>query len=640
MFEFIRSHQRLMQILLAVLILPSLVLFGNTDALRSIGKEEGIAKVAGVPITQAEFDLALRDQLDRMRQMYGPQFDAKMLNTVEARQSILDELIDRKAIAAEIAVRKLAIADTTLQDKIAKSPGMLKADGHFDNEQYTRLLAQQGMTPVMFEQRLRQDMVLQQLLSPVQAGAFVPKTVADRFSAINEQEREVQMLMYKPGDFAAKVKVTDEMLKAYYEKNSAQFAIPEQINAEYVVLNSEALAEQITVTDAEVQAYYKSNEKSYTTEEQRRASHILIAVSKDSSAADKAKAKTKAADILAQLKKKPEDFAKLAKENSDDPGTKEKGGDLDFFGRPSGMVPEFEESAFKLKQGEISDLVQTEFGFHIITITAIKPATVKALDEVKAQISAEIKKQKAVKAYAEAAETFGNMLYEQADSLKPVAEKLKLKIQTANGLTRISKPGVPATVEVNNSKFLTALFSDDVVKKKHNTEAIEIAPNTKIAGRILEYKAASKRPFEEVKASIQAQVTATEAAALAEKEGIAKLAALKAADSTAGFTEAKMVSRLKNQDIPSAALLDLMRADTQKLPAFVGTALGNAGYVIFRIGKVTAGTPDVARRASEAQQLANMQSSQNMYAYLELLKQRAKVTVNKTAVTAPVTAAP
>ncbi|MFZ6744327.1 SurA N-terminal domain-containing protein [Undibacterium sp. JH2W] len=639
MFEFIRTHQRLMQILLAVLILPSFVLFGNTDALRSIGKEEGIAKVAGVPISQAEFDQALRDQLDRMRQAYGPQFDAKMLNTAEARQSILDELIARKAMAGEIVVKKLAIADITLRDNIAQTPGLVKADGHFDNAEYNRLLSLQGLTPTMYEQRLRQDLIVQQLLSPVQASAFVSKTVADRLSAINEQEREVQMLMYKPGDFTARVKVTDEMLKAYYEKNTAQFEIPEQINAEYVVLNSDVLAEQTTVSDADVQAYYKANEKIYTTEEQRRASHILITAGKDASAADKEKAKAKAAGILAQLKKKPEDFAKLAKENSEDPGSKEKGGDLDFFGRGA-MVPQFEESAYKLKQGEISELVQSDYGFHIIMVTEIKPATVKALDEVKTQIAAEIKKQKAGKAYTEAAETFGNLLYEQADSLKPVAEKLKLKIQVVNGLTRNSKPGIEGAVEASNSKFLKAIFSDDVIKKKHNTEAVEIAPNTRIAGRILEYKPAAKRPFEEVKAAILAQVTATEAAALAEKEGIAKLAALKAADSTAGFTEAKMVSRLKNQDIPSAALVDLMRADTQKLPAFVGTHLGSAGYVIFRIAKVTAGTPDATRRASEAQQLTSMQSAQNLYAYLELLKQRAKVTVNKAAVTAPVTAAP
>ncbi|MCH8618955.1 SurA N-terminal domain-containing protein [Undibacterium sp. TS12] len=639
MFEFIRTHQRLMQILLAVLILPSFVLFGNTDALRNIGKEAGIATVNGAPISQAEFDLALRDQLDRMRQAYGPQFDAKMLNTPEERQNILDGLIARKTMAVDIERKKLLISDATIRDYISSLPGLVKADGHFDNEQYTRLLSMQGMTPAMFEQRQRQDMVLQQLLGPVRDGAFVPKTVADRFSAINEQEREVQMLMLKSDDFASRVKVTDEMLKAYYEKNAAQFEIPEQINAEYVVFSADTLAAQQTASDAEVQDFYKNNQKLYTIkEEQRRASHILIAVAKGSSAADKAKAKAKAEGILAQARKNPEDFGKLAAANSDDPGSKEKNGDLDFFDRER-MVPEFSKVAFSLKQGDISDLVETEFGFHIITVTGIKPGSVKPLDEVKTQVAEEIKKQKAAKVYADSLEAFTNMLEDQGDSLKPVADKFKLKIETATGLTRLGKP-VAAANGVDNPKFLKAIFADGVVKKKHNTEAVEVAPKVMLAGHVVEYKAASRRPFDEVKAAIQAQVTLTEAAALAEKEGIAKLAALKAADSTAGFTEAKMVSRLKNQDIPTAALVDLMRADVQKLPAFVGTSLGKGGYVIFRVGKVVAGTPDKERRASEAQQLANMQSSQNLYAYLELLKQRSKVTVNKAAVTAPVTATP
>lgn len=639
MFEYIRTHQRLMQILLAALILPSFIFFGNTDALRNLGKEAGIATVNGSPITQAEFDMALRDQLDRMRQTYGPQFDAKALNTPEERQNVLDGLIARKAMAADITSKKLTIPDSIIQNFITSLPGLVKPDGHFDNEQYNRLLAMQGMTPASFEQSKRQDMVLQQLLGPVRDGAFVPKTVADHLSAINEQEREVQMLMLKSDDFASRVKVTDEMLKSYYEKNATQFEIPEQINAEYVVLSVDALAAQSTASDAEIEDFYKNNQKLYTAkEEQRRASHILIAAGKGSSPADKAKAKAKAEGILAQVRKNPDDFGKLAKANSDDPGSREKNGDLDFFSRGA-MVPQFDDVVFKMKQGEISDLVETEFGFHIITVTGIKPGVVKPLDEVKAQVAEEIKKQKAGKTYVESLEAFTNMLEDQGDSLKPVVDKFKLKIETANGLTRTGKSGAAATL-IDNPKFLKAIFADGVIKKKRNTEAVEVAPKTMLAGRVLEYKAASKRPFEEVKAAIQAQLTLKEAAALAEKDGVAKLAALKAADSTAGFGEAKMVSRLKTQDIPTVALADLMRADTQKLPAFVGTQLGAAGYVIFRISKVVPGAPDKDRRANEAQQLANMQSAENLYTYLEMLKKRAKVTVNKAAVMAPATAAP
>ena len=643
MFEYIRTHQRLMQILLAVLILPSFFLFGSTDALRNLGKDNGVATVDGSPISQAEFDDALRQELDRMRQTYGPKFDAKMLSTPEARQNVLDGLIVRKAISREIGRNKLNISEAdvraSLKQQLQSLPELFNDKGVLDEKKYETFLAMQGKSPDGFHAALRQDLVVNQLLSPVRDAAFLSKTVTDRFSAINEQEREVQMLMLKSSDFIARVKVTDEMVKAYYDKNAAQFEVPEKLNAEYVVFSVEGLAAQQTASDAEIQEFFKNNQGQYILkDEQRRASHILIAAGKGVSAADKAKAKAKAETLLAQVRKNPESFATVAKENSEDPGSKDKGGDLDFFDRKV-MSPEFDKTTFNLKQGEISGLVETEYGFHIIQLTGVKPAEFKKLDDVKTQVAAEIKKQKAEKLYVESLEAFTNMLEDQGDSLKPVADKFKLKIETATGLTRVpaSDKGEAVT---DNAKFLKAIFADAVIKKKHNTEAVEVAPKVMVAGRATEYKPVAKRSLDEVKADIRAQLTLTESVALAEKEGLAKLAALKAADSTAGFAEVKTVSRLKGQDVPGSALVDIMRADTQKLPAFVGTSLGQAGYVIYRIGKVTAGTADVQRRAYEAQQLNNMQAAQNLYAYVELAKQRSKVVVNKSAAVVPVVATP
>ena len=634
MFEFIRTHQRLMQFLLLLIIFPSFAFFGIESYTRSQATAGAtVATVAGQAVTQQELDLALREQLDKFRQSYGPQFDPKMMNTPEMKKSVLDELIARKAVAAEIKNSKLTVTDQTLQQQILALPGLVKADGSFDRERYLNYLASQGMTQAVFDQRMRQDLAVEQLAGAVQNTSFIPKTVVDRIAQISEQEREVQVLNFKAADFTSQVKVTDEMVKAYYDKNAAQFEIPESIKAEYVVLNNDVLQAQVTVSDADVQEFYKSNAKAYSVEEQRRASHILITAKKEASDAEKAKAKAKAESLLAEVRKNPASFAKLAKENSQDPGSAERGGDLDFFGKGA-MVKPFEDAAYKLKKGEISDLVQSDFGFHIIQLTDVKPAMVKPLEEVRAQITADIKKQKAAKAYAEAAETFGNMVYEQADSLKPVADKLKLKIEVVDGLTREPNKALPASVLTNNAKFLTAIFSDGAVKKKHNTEAIEVAPNTMIAGRILEYKAASKRPLEEVRPAIVAKLTQSEAELLAEKEGKAKLTALKATDSVNGFSDVKVISRAKPQDIPAQAVIQIMKADTQKLPAYVGVALGNAGYSVFRISKVTAGVPDAAKRASDAQQIASMQSQQDLLAYIELLKKKAKVSVNKAAIAA------
>ncbi|MBC3929361.1 SurA N-terminal domain-containing protein [Undibacterium sp. CY21W] len=636
MFEFIRTHQRLMQFLLLLIIFPSFAFFGIESYTRSQATAGAtVATVAGQAVTQQELDAALREQLDKFRQSYGPQFDSKMLNTPEMRKNVLDELIARKAVAAEIKNSKLTVTDQTLQQQILALPGLVKADGSFDKERYLNYLASQGMTQAMFDQRMRQDLTVEQLAGAVQNTSFIPKTVVDRIALISEQEREVQMLNFKTADFTSQVKVTDEMVKAYYDKNAAQFEIPESIKAEYVVLNNDVLQGQVAVSDAEVQEFYKSNAKAYSVDEQRRASHILITAKKDASDAEKAKAKAKAESLLAEVRKNPASFAKLAKENSQDPGSAERGGDLDFFGKGA-MVKPFEDAAYKLKQGEVSDVVQSDFGFHIIQLTDVKPAMVKPLDEVRAQITADIKKQKAAKAYAEAAETFGNTVYEQADSLKPVADKLKLKIEVVDGLMREPNKALPASVVTNNAKFLTAIFADGAVKKKHNTEAVEVAPNTLIAGRILEYKAASKRPLEEVKPTIVAKLTQSEAEALAEKEGKAKLAALKAADSVAGFSDVKVISRAKPQDIPAAAFVQVMKADTQKLPAYVGVALGGGVYSVFRISKVSAGVPDAAKRASDAQQIASMQSQQDLLTYIELLKKKAKVSVNKSALAAPV----
>ncbi|MEC5216245.1 peptidyl-prolyl cis-trans isomerase D [Actimicrobium sp. GrIS 1.19] len=635
MFEFVRTHQRLMQFMLLLIIIPSFALVG-LGSYKSFGDGENVlAKVAGQPITQPEYDAAQREQMERFQQMFGAQFDAKMFDTPEARQGILDNLIAQRALAAEARHKNLSVSDAVLQQSITSIPGLMGADGKFDGERYRSLLAMQGMTPASYEQRLRQDMALQQLNSAVQNTAFAPKSVAQRMSDINDQERTVQELFFKPTDFVAQVKATPEMIKAYYDKNTRQFAVPEQAKIEYVVLDSEALSAQISVTDKEAADFYEQNTKRFGVEEQRRASHILVSLKKGASASDKAAAKAKAEQLLAQVRKAPADFARIAKASSEDTGTAANGGDLDFFGKGM-MTPPFEAAVFKLKQGEISDLVETDFGFHIITVTAIKPATIKPLEQVKAEVVAEIKKQKAAKQYAEAAELFTNTVYEQADSLKPVADKLKLKIETVDNITRTGNPAVP-DARYNNPKFLKALFADDAIKAKRNTEAVEIAPNTLIAGRIVDYKASSTRPLAEVEAIVRERVVASESAVLARKAGEAKLAALVGADSDTGFAAAKTVSRAKNDALNPVAFDNVMKADVSKLPVSVGADLGTQGYAIYRISKVAQSEKvDAARRQAEQQQVGNALAQQEMLAYINVLKEKAKVKIlrpmDKTAV--------
>ena len=628
MFEFIRTHQRLMQFLLLLLIFPSFAFFGLESYTRFSERDNAVAKVAGQSITQQEWDAAQREQMERFRQMLGSQFDPKMFDTPEAKQSILDNLIVQRVLAHEVVRNHLLVSDQALQQTILGMPGLTTADGKFDGERYKSLLAMQGMTPAVYEARLRQDLAMQQVNNAIQATAFSPKSVASKLSDLNDQEREVQELLFRASDYVSRVKVTNEMLKTYYEKNISQFEIPEQVNAEYVVLDSNAIASHIPVSDADIKSYYEQNAKHYGTEEQRRASHILIKADKNAPEAEKSAAKKKAEQLLAQVRKSSSDFAKVAKENSQDPGSAERGGDLDFFGKGM-MVKPFEDAAFKLKKGEISDVVQSDFGYHIIMLTDIKPATTKTLGEVKSEITAEIRKQQAAKKYAELAEQFTNMVYEQSDSLKPVADKLKLNIQTVSNLTRSPNRAISPAAPYNNPKFLKVIFSDDAIKNKRNTDAVEVAPNTLIAGRVVEYKPATKRPFDEVKDIVRERVVQSEALNLAHKAGEEKLAALKAGGDAGGFSAAKSLSRVKSDSMSAAALQAIMRADTSKLPAYAGADLGPQGYGVYRINKVTqSATPDTTRRQAEQQQIANALAQQEMLAYLEALKKKAKVEIN------------
>lgn len=627
MFDFVRNNKRVMQGLLLVLIVPSFVLVGVESYQNRGDAAAGVATVAGQKVTQQEWEEAQRRQIDQARQMMGPQFDQKMFETPEAKQAILNNLVAERAINAEIARNHMTVGDAALAKTIAEVQSFRKPDGSFDMEQYKAALAAQGMTPAMFDQRLRRDLTVQQLSGSIQSTAFAPRSVTQRLSDINDQEREVQEMLFPIAQYLPQVKVTDAMVKAYYDKNAQLFTIPEQVKAEYVVFDADAVAGQVQVSDAEIGEYYNKNLKAYSTPEQRTASHILITVARDAKPADQAAAKAKAEAVLAEVRKNPANFAEIAKAQSQDPGSAPSGGDLGVVEKGAFVKP-VEDAIYALKEGETSGLVQSEFGYHIIKLTALKPAAQKPLDAAKEEIAADLKKQKMSKKYSEMAETFTNMVYEQSESLKPVADKLGLKIETVDGLTRKPNPQL-GQAPFNNEKFLAAIFGVDAVKNKRNTEAVEVSPSVLISGRVLEFKPATKRPLAEVDAQIRQRVTLEEAARLAKAAGEQKLAAAKASGDATGFGAPTVVSRTKEPSINTTAAIAVLKADATKLPAYVGVEVPGQGYGVYRIGKVSQpAAPDANRRKQEAQQISGLVGQAEMFNYVEALKAKAKAKIN------------
>jgi peptidyl-prolyl cis-trans isomerase D len=627
MFEFIRTHQRLMQFFLLLLILPSFVLVGVSQYEKR-GDGDGVATVDGRSITQQEWEAAQRRQIDQARAMMGARFDQKLFDTPEAKQEVLDSLVAERAINAEVNRNHLTVSNEALYRAIQEQTGLKKPDGSFDLDSYKAYLSSQGISAEAFQERIRYQMAMQQLASAVQSTAFAPRSVAGRLSDINDQQREVQELLFPAANFASQVKVTDDMVKAFYDKNPTLFQIPEKIKAEYVVLNADAVEKLVTISDAEILDAYNKNKARFTTPEKRSASHILIAVPKDAKPEADAAAKAKAQAVLAEVQKSPNDFAKIAKAQSQDPGSAELGGDLGVVEKGLFDKP-VEDAIFALKEGETSGLVRSSFGYHIVKVTKVVPAVQKSLEEAKPQIVADLKKTKLSSKYSELAETFNNTVYEQSDSLKPVADKLGLTIQTADGLTRTPNPAL-GTAPVNNEKFLKAIFAQDAIANKRNTEAVEVAPSVLVAGRVVEFKPAAKLPMAEVQEEIRQRVAREEATRLARQAGEAKLAAAKASGDATGFGDVKVVSRTAAQPaINPTAALAVLKADVSKLPAYVGVELPGQGYGVYRIGKVLQpAQPDQARRKQEAESISRAVGNAETYAYVEALKKKAKAKLN------------
>jgi peptidyl-prolyl cis-trans isomerase D len=343
------------------------------------------------------------------------------------------------------------------------------------------------------------------------------------------------------------------------------------------------------------------------------------------------KARAKADEILAEVRKNTGSFAELARKHSNDPGSAAQGGDLGFFGQGM-MVKPFEEATFALKVGEISGVVASDFGFHIIRLTDIHPAKEKPLSAVRDEIAAELKNTAAARKFAEAAENFSNVVYEQSDSLKPAAEQFKLTIKQTDWLGR--QPN-PAHAPLNNEKLLAAVFSDDAVKNKRNTEAVEVAPNTLVAARVVDYKPSARQPLAEVKTAIETSLQRQEALALARQDGESRLAALRKGEDHANWSATKVVSRLDGRALPAPALQPVFRMAGDKLPAYEGVEIPGAGYLLVKLNKIEPGEAmDAARKQGILSQLTNLKAQEDVQNYLAALRTRYKVEIHATALEA------
>ena len=627
MFEAIRKHSKIVMFLLFLLVIPSFVLVG-IDSNYFSEKSPVVARVDGHKITQADWDNAHREETDRIRAQ-SPNVDPKQLDTPQARYATLERLVRDRVFAAAAQSSHLITSDARLARALQDIPAIAalkRPDGSLDTEAYRSLVGAQGLTPEGFEANVRRELSVSQVMGGVMSTAFATDAAAKLAFDSLYQRREIQVARFNATDYAKQVNPTEADIEAFYKANAQRFQQQEQAAVEYVVLDLDSVRSGIRVNEDDLRTYYKENLTRLAAKEERRASHILINAAKDAPAADRDQAKARAQELLAQVRKSPASFAEVAKKSSQDSGSAPAGGDLNFFGRGA-MVKPFEDAVFAMKKGEISDVVESDFGYHIILLTDIKTPRQPSFEELRPSLEAELKQQQAQRKFAEVAEAFTNSVYEQPDSLKPVADSLKLKIQTAEGVTRVPGPG--ASGPLASPKFLEALFANDSVEGKRNTSAIEVGPSQLVAGRISTYTPTRTLALQEVSDRARLLLIAEKSAELARKDAEAKKAAWTGnAAPAAGLAPAVVVSRDQTQNLPRAVVDAALRASPDNLPAWVSADLGSQGTAVVKVLRIIPREGvDAQQAAQQRQQLQQWWSTAEGFAYYEMLKERFKVQI-------------
>jgi len=618
LLEAFRTHKRWLMFVAMVLIIPSFVVTGIYSYNRMISDDGALAKVDDESILPQDFDQEKRKQLDNLRVRLGEQFRATMLDTQDARAMILRNLMTERSLQGEALKEFVEITEATAIEMIKSFPAF-QENGKFSRTRYENYLRSLGQSDEYFVYTIRKDISRQLLAGGVSRSAFAPNSLAERVNSMLTETRTVQLATVDLDKFLPSIKVTDEQAKKYWSEHQKSFELPDEVDVEYVVLSPE-LFKNVVPNDEEVQTFYKQNQNRFKVPETRRASHILINAEKGKDAAKK-----KIEELLKAVKADPKRFAALAKANSQDPGSAANGGDLDFFQKGM-MVPPFDKAVFEAKKGDIVGPVETDFGYHIIHVTDIRPAGIKPFAECRDEIVELYKEQQAQKKFAAEAENFTNTVYEQSDSLQGVIEKYHIKPVTIKGVlaSGVNEPGHKHFL---NASVLEALFSDECLKEKRNTQAIEVASNTLVSARVTSYRPSHVEPFKQCKERIKSDLAADRAMDEAKLEGEKLLAALRAGRSVdLKFEESTVVTRSKPGEHPYNLIAAVLRVPSEKLPTYVGVK-SDDGYTIAHVLKSEKQKGDPKRIASGRAEIAMMLGRADESAYYAAMRTKHKATV-------------
>lgn len=593
MFEIIRKNQRVMQLVLLVLILPSFVLIGVSGYSSYVSGDSDIVKVGDSAITSQEFDRARRMQLDDMQRNNPSGFDLAQADSIESRRALLESLIDQRVQIEVATADRFNVSDIALRDYIASMPEF-QENGVFSPALYSQVLASAGINTRDFEQSQRGQLALRRVLGPVAASASMLPSVMNKLEIALTEERGVRVRSFLTRDFESKVQISDADLQAWYDANKQSLELPEQVKVEYLLLNEAAASKDLpTPTDEQLKQYYEQNKARYVQAGRVNISHILVTLPAGASDSEREAAQTKARELAEKAQADKESFADLARAHSQDEGSAREGGELGWISKGS-WPSVLENAVFALKKGDVSGVIEGPNGFHIFKSNEVQPEQGESFEQARSKVQDEVRKQLASERFADMASKLTNLVYENEDNLEAAANALGLTLKQAQGVSRqglipasqvdgeLAAADSPDAAVLDDSRVRQALFNAEAMASRKNAGVVEVSPDTLIALRVVDVKQAHVPALDKVRGIAEENLRREKAAALAVQAGEDYLKELQAGAEPESFSAQFAVSRAEFPEMDEALLNKVLANPVDKLPAYVGDRQPQ-GYTVVQI---------------------------------------------------------
>ena len=571
-----RTQTTFAKVILGIIIVH-FALFGIDSYLSSVGKNIYIASVNDETISANELQKTESQFIAQIKSQ-DESTDPKIFESIEFKKAVLDKLITTKLINQEIKNSGFFISNNQVATYISGMP-QFQQNGKFSQSQYDEVLKINNLTPKKFDDNIKNDLGTQQVKDSLPNLVYVPKNKIQHLVDLAYQKRDVSIYELKQDDFKDKIDLSDPALQKVYEESKSSFTRPDQVKINFIIYSVAGIVPTVKVEDKEVKDYFSNNINRYQASQQRKAKHILFNLRSDMKPDEILKIEKKALNILKKVKKNPKSFNENAKKYSQDAESSKNGGDLGFFSRGD-MTKAFDDAVFSMSKNQISNLIMTEFGYHIIMLTDIKGEEVK-FKTVKNQIKGELIFNKALAEYGSNAEDFSNIVYEQSENLQEAANKFSLKVEGSEWLSFDD-----AKKFFNNEAFAQAIFDKNAINDKKNISAIEASPNNLVAARVVEFRPSASKSFQEVKGLIKDFLIEAESQRLLISAGTKLIEDVKLKPKAIKWIDELTIDRVDRQGLSDPLINAIFKMDYSQLPKYSGLYDGKGEYIIVKLNKV------------------------------------------------------